>query len=103
LYLNTGMVALFKSQMADYYAETYQKIIESIVSGKLVHADETHANVKGKAAWVWVLTNMRQVAYRYSETREDDLIHELLITSKGYLSLTFMSSKTYLIVHSRNV
>ena len=89
LYLNTGILAMFKRQMADYYAETHKQILKRIVSGELVHADETHANIKGKDAWVWVFTNMREVVYLYSETREGDLVREHLGNFKGVLVSDF--------------
>lgn len=89
MYLNTGILAMFKRQMADYYAETHKQILKRIVSGELVHADETHANIKGKDAWVWVFTNMREVVYLYSETREGDLVREHLGNFKGVLVSDF--------------
>ena len=41
LTLNMGTFAFFKDQMADYYSQTHQQILKRIISGGLVHADET--------------------------------------------------------------
>ena len=43
-----------KIRIADYYKETKQQILERILTVYVVHADETRANIKGKAAFVWV-------------------------------------------------
>ena len=45
-----------KINAADRYTFAKRKILERIVGGDLVHADETRANIKGHLAYVWVLT-----------------------------------------------
>ena len=45
-----------KIKAADRYSFAKEKILERIVGGDLVHADETRANIKGHLAYVWVLT-----------------------------------------------
>ncbi|MHB8522648.1 MAG: IS66 family transposase [Limisphaerales bacterium] len=89
LSLNTGTFAFLKLQMADYYSQTHQQILKRIVSGGLVHADETHANIKGKRAYVWVFTNMHEVAYLYSDSREGELAQTTLAGFKGVLVSDF--------------
>lgn len=54
-----------------------------------MHADETKANVEGKSAYVWVLTNLEEVVYIYSETREADMLKKLLKDFKGVLVSDF--------------
>jgi len=90
--LNTGTLAYFKRQLADYYTATYRQILERIVSGCLVHADETNANVKGKRAYVWVFTNMHEVAYLYSDSREAAVAQETLGAFKGVLVSDFYAA-----------
>ena len=82
----------FKSRAAEFYRDTYQQILERVATGSLVHADETKANVKGVAAYVWVFTNLREVAYVYSETREADLLHTILAAFKGVLISDFYAA-----------
>src|SRR3990170_302128 len=89
LNLNPGTIAFFKNQMADYYTQTHQQILERVVSGDLVHVDETNANIKGKRGYVWVFTNMHEVAYLYSESREGELVETLLGKFKGVLVSDF--------------
>ncbi len=81
-----------KAKAAGYYAETKQRILDRIVHGSLVHADETRANIKGKSAYVWVLTNLHEVVYIYAETREGEIIQELLANFKGVLVSDFYTA-----------
>ena len=89
LNLSTCTMKWFKAQSAVYYADTQQQILRRIISGSLVHADETHFSVLGKPAYVWVFTNMHEVAYVYSETREGGLAQATLDTFKGVLVSDF--------------
>jgi hypothetical protein len=63
-----------------------------LVSGSLIHADETKANVKGQLAYVWVFTNLREVVYLYADTREADMLHATLAGFKGVLVSDFYAA-----------
>jgi predicted RecB family nuclease len=89
LSLNSGTFAFLKDQMAAYYSQTHQQILKRIISGGLVHADETHASIQGKRAYVWVFTNMHEVAYLYSDNREGELAQATLREFKGVLVSDF--------------
>jgi len=89
LTLSTATSAFLKEKLANYYSQTHQQILKEIVSGGLVHVDETHANIKGKGAYVWVLANMHAVAYLYSDSREGELAHATLCDFKGVLVSDF--------------
>ncbi len=82
----------FKTRAAELYNETKQEILDRIVRGRLVHADETRANVKGKTAYVWVLTNLHEVAYVYAESREGEVVQSLLRDFKGVLVSDFYAA-----------
>jgi predicted RecB family nuclease len=90
--MNPGSLTLLKAKVAAYYSETKQSILERILRGGLVHVDETHANIKGKSAFVWVLTNMREVVYLYAESREARFIQGLLVNFKGVLVSDFYAA-----------
>jgi hypothetical protein len=62
---------------------TYEEITESLSRGKLMHADETHVSVKGKASYAWVFTSMEEVIYIWSKTREGGVAGQFLKTLKG--------------------
>jgi Transposase IS66 family len=81
-----------KFKAADHYVVTKREILERIVSGDLVHADETRANIKGHLAYVWVLTNMTEVAYIIAESREAEIVLDLLKDFKGVLVSDFYAA-----------
>ena len=81
-----------KIRTAAYYSETKQQILERLVRGNLLHIDETRANIKGQSAFVWVLTNHKEVIYILSESREGEIAHKLLADFKGVLVSDFYTA-----------
>jgi hypothetical protein len=63
----------------------YQRIVDKIARGALVHADETRARIIGKEVYVWVFTSLEEVAFVVSESREASTAHEFLADFKGVL------------------
>jgi CRISPR/Cas system-associated exonuclease Cas4 (RecB family) len=80
-----------KIKASDRYSFAKKKILERIVGG-LVQADETRANIKGHLAYVWVLTNMTEVVYVLAESREAEIVHDLLKDFKGVLVSDFYAA-----------
>ena len=89
LNLVSGTCKYFKEQLAEYYTPTRHQILQRIISGTLVHADETYISVQGRRAYVWVFTNMHEVAYVYSATREGGLAQATLDQFQGVLVSDF--------------
>jgi hypothetical protein len=85
-------VLLFKTKAADYYSDTRMSIRSRIIHGNLIHADETEANVTGHLAYVWVLTNLREVIYILAESREAEFIRKLLEEFNGVLVSDFYAA-----------
>ncbi len=81
-----------KAQMADFYSGTYASILEKIAGGRFVHVDETSVSIQGTAAYVWVFTNLEEVAYVYHPTREGDLLRSVLRVFNGILISDFYSA-----------
>jgi predicted RecB family nuclease len=82
---------MLKSLLANRYRGTYRRILARIVASGLVHADETHVNLKKGKGYVWVLANMEDVVYLYRPTREADFLQDLLKGFKGVLVSDFYS------------
>jgi predicted RecB family nuclease len=87
-----GSAEYLKTMAVQLYKDTYEAIFKKIVQGKLIHADETKISVEGKSAYVWVFTNLEEVAYLYTETREGDFLQELLREFKGVLVSDFYAA-----------
>jgi Transposase IS66 family/RNase_H superfamily len=91
-HLSGGTLNNMKSAAAKYYYGAKKAILDRIIHGSLIHADETHANIKGQSAYVWVLTNLKEVVYILAESREGDLIRDLLKDFKGVLVSDFYAA-----------
>jgi predicted RecB family nuclease len=87
-----GTLFPLKQSAAKYYTETYESVLKHLVKGNLLHADETLVSIKGKPAYVWVFTNLHEVAYVYAESREGEMIHRLLTDFKGVLVSDFYTA-----------
>jgi transposase-like protein len=81
-----------KIKASDYYLVTKRKILDRIIHGNLIHADETRANIKGHLAYVWVLTNLREVVYILAASREGEIVQELLKGFRGVLVSDFYTA-----------
>ena len=81
-----------KVRTGRYYEETKKSILENIVRGRLVHADETRANIKGKTGFIWVLTNMHEVIYVLADSREGEIVQTLLAGFKGVVVSDFYTA-----------
>ncbi|HZC36699.1 MAG TPA: transposase, partial [Chthoniobacterales bacterium] len=67
-----------KARSAKKYESTYQTILEKITAGNLVHADETKVRIDRAEGYVWVFTNMEDVAFVYGQTREGKIPQDVL-------------------------
>lgn len=90
--LNRSTLHDMKIRVATYYAGTKKQILERIIQGRLLHIDETRANIKGQSAFVWVLTSHKEVAYIFSDSREGEIAHKLLADFKGVLVSDFYTA-----------
>jgi hypothetical protein len=74
---------------AEKYCDAYEGIKRDLLSGNLIHADESHISVKGKDCFVWVFTSMKEVVYIWSGTREGYNATQFLESFDGVLVSDF--------------
>jgi predicted RecB family nuclease len=80
----------FKELAAGYYEPAYKAVLARLLSGPLVHADETEVKLKdGIKGYVWVLAGMEDVVYFYRPNREGGFLKELFKDFKGVLVTDF--------------
>jgi predicted RecB family nuclease len=79
----------FLKSMAGYYAATELALLQSILKSPFVHVDETKINIQGVDHYVWVFTDGQHVVFRMTETREADIVREVLAGYKGVLVSDF--------------
>ncbi len=87
--LNPCVIKWQKDRASEFYGATFKQIVQRIKKGSLVHADETTVNLKGRREYVWVFTNLEEVAYFYSGTREGEVAREFLREFSGVLVSDF--------------
>jgi hypothetical protein len=87
--LSGGMINHIKADMAAFHEETYRAILKRVVTGVLVHADETRVPLGGKEGYVWVFTNLEDVAFVYSDNREGSTARDILKDFRGVLVSDF--------------
>jgi hypothetical protein len=80
-----------KTNAARRYDGVYQSILDKIVAGPLVHADETRARIIGKDVYVWAFANAQEAAFVLSDSREASTAQKLLANFKGVLVSDFYS------------
>jgi hypothetical protein len=81
-----------KSRSAKDHETTYQAILERLRAGSLIHADETKVAIEGADRYVWVFTNLEEVAFVYGDTREAKTPQEVLRDFRGVLVSDFYAA-----------
>jgi predicted RecB family nuclease len=81
-----------KPWLASRHQATYERLKGKLRRGALIHADETKALVKGQPGYVWSFTNLEEVVYAYTPTREGTILDEILDGFTGVLVSDFYSA-----------
>jgi hypothetical protein len=89
--ISEGSIVNFITDLAEYYALTEKMLLKKILASPFVHVDETKINVRGTDHYVWVLTDGLHVLFRLTETREANMIHDILNGYGGVLISDFYS------------
>jgi predicted RecB family nuclease len=79
----------FLRYLADYYAPTEGLLLQAILKSDFVHVDETKINIQGVDHYVWVFTDGQHVVFRMTETRDADIVREVLAGYEGVLVSDF--------------
>jgi predicted RecB family nuclease len=82
----------FKSLLAVYYRPCYRRLVKKILSGAVLHADETQVKLRGQTGYVWVFTTAEDVVYMYRPTREGNFLADLLTGFPGVLVSDFYAA-----------
>jgi predicted RecB family nuclease len=78
-------VNLFKEMMARYYQPCCKKLLSKMLSGPVLHVDETEVKLRTGKEYVWVFTTAEEVVYMCRPTREGDFLPKLLKDFRGVL------------------
>jgi predicted RecB family nuclease len=85
-------ITRFKPMMARYYRPCYKRLLRKILTGEVLHIDETEVRLRTGTGYVWVFTTAEEVVYMYRPTREGDFLHDLLRDFHGVLVSDFYAA-----------
>jgi hypothetical protein len=87
-----SVVSRVKPLWAEQHRATVERMKKKLRQGSLIHADETPAVAKGQGGYVWAFTNLEEVVYAYTPTREATLLEGLIEGFRGVLVSDFYSA-----------
>jgi len=82
----------FKTRIAREYSDLCSEIKERILSGPMIHIDETSVKLKRGKGYVWVMANMDSAVYFYRESRKGDFLQDMLRDFSGVLVSDFFTA-----------
>jgi predicted RecB family nuclease len=89
LHISRPQIHPFKAIMARYYKPTYRKLLQKLLSGTVVHADDTDVKLRTGKGYVSVLASMEEVVFMYRPTLAGDFMQDLLKDFRGVLVSDF--------------
>jgi predicted RecB family nuclease len=89
LHIFNTEIHMFKSLMANYYRPTYRRLLKKILSGIIMHTDETEVKLQTGKRYVTVLANLQEVVFMMTPTRVDEPLRKLLKDFQGVLITDF--------------
>src|SRR6266498_1129501 len=92
LHVRVNEIHMFKSLMARHYRPTYQRLLKKILSGNLLHVDETEVRLTTGKGYVWAFTNLEEVVFMFKPNREGGFLRELLRDFHGVLVSDFYAA-----------
>ena len=87
-----AVVYFFKEAFAEYFREGYERILNDLLAGKLLHVDETTINLQKDKGYVWVLASTESVYFFYRRSREGSFLADMLHGFKGVLVSDFFTA-----------
>ena len=87
--LSAATIVNFLEYLAEYYGPAEEAILQAMLKSDFVHVDETKINIQGVDHYVWVFTDGKHVVFRMTETREADIVREVLAGYQGVLVSDF--------------
>jgi transposase-like protein len=87
--ISEATIIKYLCEFSTYYEQSEKRNMQLLLQSPAIHVDETQINIQGINHYVWVFTNGEHVVFRFTETRESTIVHELLSEYKGVLVTDF--------------
>ena len=78
--------------MARYYRPTYRHLLRKLISGPVLHADETEVKLRDMKGYVWVFASAEEVVYLFRPSREGQFLPTMLKDFRGVLVSDFYAA-----------
>ncbi len=87
--LHTPELHVFKTLLARYYKPTYRSLLKTILSGPVMHTDDTEVKLRTGKGYVSVFASMEEVVFMYRLTKEGGVLQDILKGFHGVLVSDF--------------
>ena len=87
--ITPGSISNIIKYFSDKYGDSEKILLSKILSSPFIHVDETQISIRGINQYVWTFTDGNHVIFRLTETRESDIVHEILHGYDGVLVSDF--------------
>ena len=84
-----GLAKRCMKELASEYKETEKLLFNMLRQGHVIFADETKVQVRGGTGYVWVFSGIEVVVYRFTETRDSQILEEVLDGFQGVVVSDF--------------
>jgi hypothetical protein len=87
--ISHGLLSNIKPRIAKMYGQTQSILLAKLRASHVLYVDETKVNVHGKVGYVWAFTNLQEVVYLFSTSRDGAVLDLVLEGFKGVLVSDF--------------
>jgi predicted RecB family nuclease len=92
LSFGASFLCRLRPRVAERHRPAYERLKEKLRRGPLIHADETKVQFQTGCGYVWAFTNLEEVVYVYTPTRDGTVLEEMLEGFTGVLVSDFYST-----------
>ncbi len=86
---STGVAKRSMRELASEYRAAEDSLLSSLRRGQMICADETKVRVRGGTGYVWAFSGIEEVVYRFTETRDSQILEEILDGFQGVVVSDF--------------
>jgi predicted RecB family nuclease len=86
---STIILTTLKPRLANKYAPAQKQLLTKLRASHVLYVDETRVSLHGKPAYVWAFTNLHEVLYLFSLSRDGSVLDRVLQGFNGVLVSDF--------------
>jgi hypothetical protein len=82
----------FRHLLVHRYRKTYNMLLAQLITGAVLHIDETEVKLKDGSGYIWVFASASAAVYIFRRSREGDFLRKMLKDFRGVLVSDFYSA-----------